>query len=170
MSTTLSLLSYPTDEVGVTLITPIDAWAYSDWKPIAKLIQQDINIISLEFQITNVLAVDTTYEQIYEIGVSKGSGIVTQIQFPISARCDTAVGFYLTPDRFFLPEPVTVREGASLYVRMAWSRNGTSAVVNGVKLFYEASNPVKPERYSTSMNNYQFVEVGDGMSTGERIR
>lgn len=169
MSTTLSLLSYPTDSVGVILKTPAVAWAYGDWKPIAKIISQDIDIISIVFKITNVLSTDTTYEQLYEIGVNKGSGIVTQVQIPISARCDTAVGFYAVPDRAFLPEPLTVRAGASLYVRMAWS-NATAATVNAVKVLYQATNSIHPHSYAGLPNNYQSVEVGNGMSTGERIR
>lgn len=169
MSTTLNLLSYPEASSGVTLRTPAVAWAYSDWSPIAKIITSDIQLISLRFQITNVLSADTTYEQLYEIGVRYGNGIVTQVQLPISARNDTAVGFYATPDRLFLPEPVPVYAGASLYVRVAWS-NATALVVNGVKLQYQSTTAIKPQSYGTLPNNYQFIEVGNGMNAGGRIR
>lgn len=169
MSTTLSILSYPKTENGLTLTTTAVAWEYSDWKPIAKVITQDIDIISLRFQFTLVMSVDTTYEQLYEIGINQGLGIVTKIQLPISVRSDTAVGFYATPDRIFLPEPYTVRAGASIYVRVATSV-ASAKTINGIKLQYQATNANNSELYQGVPNNYQFVEVGNGMSTGDRIR
>lgn len=169
MSTTLNLLSYPETSSGVTLRTPAVAWAYSDWRPIAKIITSDIQMVSLRFQITNVLTADTTYEQLYEIGVKYGNAIVTQVQLPISARNDTAVGFYATPNLIFLPEPIPVYAGASLYVRVAWS-NATALVVNGMKLQYQASTNIKPQTYGALFNNYQSIEVGSGMVTGGRVR
>ena len=169
MSTTLKLLSYPKTENGLTLTTTAVAWAYSDWKPIAKVITQDIYITSLNFQFTPVMSADTTYEQLYEIGINQGSGIVTKIQLPISLRNDTAVGFYNNPDRIFLPEPYAVTAGASIYVRVATSV-ASAKTINGIKLQYQAANPNNSELYQGVPNNYQFVEVGNGMSTGERIR
>jgi hypothetical protein len=169
MATTLKILSYPTTEAGVTLTTTAVAWAYSDWKPLAKVITQDIDIISLRFQFTLVMSADTTYEQLYEIGINQGSGIVTKIQLPISVRNDTAVGFYMTPDRIFLPEPYTVKAGASIYVRVATSV-ASAKTINGIKLQYQASDPNKSPLYQGVGNNYQFVEVGDGMMTTERMR
>lgn len=169
MSTTLKLLSYPTTENGVSLTVPAVAWAYSDWKPLAKVITQDINIISLRFQFTLVMSTDTTYEQLYEIGIHQGAGIVTKIQLPISVRNDTAVGFYMTPDRIFLPEPYTVRAGASIYVRVATSV-ASAKTINGVKILYQTVSNISSELRQGISNNYQFVEVGNGLSTGERIR
>lgn len=167
MSTTLKLLSYPTNSNGLTLTTNAVAWTFSDWQPIAKIITQDIDITSLRFQITTVLSTDTICEQLFEIGINQGAGIVTKIQLPTSTRNDTAVGFYVTPDRIFLPEPYTVRAGASIYVRVAQSI--ASIRYNGVKLTYQASSPNYSELAGLP-NNYQSVEVGNGMSTGERIR
>lgn len=169
MSTTLSILSYPKTENGLTLTTTAVAWEYSDWKPIAKVITQDIDIISLRFQFTLVMSADTTYEQLYEIGINQGLGIVTKIQLPISVRNDTAVGFYATPDIIFLPEPYTVRAGASIYVRVATSV-ASAKTINGIKLQYQAANANNSELYQGVPNNYQFVEVGTGMSASDRIR
>jgi hypothetical protein len=169
MSTTLKLLSYPTTENGVSLTTTATAWAYSDWKPLAKVITQDIYIISLRFQFTLVMTADTTYEQLYEIGINQGSGIVTKLQLPISVRNDTAVGFYMTPDVIFLPEPYYVVAGASIYVRVATSV-ASAKTIDGIKLQYQAANPNKSELYQGVGNNYQFVEVGNGMMTTERMR
>lgn len=168
MSTTLSLLSYPTTSNGISLTTTAIAWEYSDWKPLAKVITQDINIISLKFQFTLVMSADTTYEQIYEIGVNQGLGIVTKVQLPISVRNDTAVGFYNTPDSIFLPEPYSVTAGASIYVRVATSV-ASAKTINGIKLTYQAANPNKSEM-SGLPNNYQFIEADSGISTSERIR
>jgi hypothetical protein len=60
MSTTLTLLSYPKTENGLSLTTTAIAWEYSDWQPLAKVITQDIDIISLRFQFTLVMSADTT--------------------------------------------------------------------------------------------------------------
>lgn len=169
MSTTLQLLSYPTTENGVVLNVVSGGFGYSDWKPLAKVITQDINIISLVFQFTLVMSPDTTHEQLYEIGINQGSGIVTQIQLPLSIRNDTAVGFYPTSGGIFLPEPYTVRAGASIYVRVATSI-GLPKTIEGVKILYQAASPIKSELRQGVGNNHQFVEVGDGLSTGERIR
>lgn len=169
MSTTLKLLSYPNTANGLSLVTTAIAWAYSDWKPLAKVIPLNIDIISLRFLFTPIMTADTTYEQLYEIGINQGSGIVTTIQLPISLRNDTAVGFYNTPDSIFLSEPYTVIAGASIYVRVATSV-ASAKTINGIKLQYQASSENKSESYNGVTNNYQFFEVGNGMSTSERIR
>lgn len=169
MSTTLTLLSYPTTENGLSLTTTAIAWAYSDWKPLAKVITQDINIISLRFQFTLVMSADTTYEQLYEIGINQGAGIVTKIQLPISVRNDTAVGFYQTPDVIFLPEPYTVTAGASIYVRVATSV-ASAKTINGIKLQYQASSVNKSPLYQGVNNNYQFASADNGISVSEKIR
>ena len=81
MSTTLKILSYPSAEIGsgITVTAPGVSWAFGDWRPIAKITTQDINIISLQFQVTNVPSTDTTYKHLFEIGTHTGSGIVTKI-------------------------------------------------------------------------------------------
>lgn len=168
-TTTHKILSYPSTEDGLTFVTNGIAWNYSDWKPIAKVITQDINIVSLRFQIATVLSADTTYEILFEIGVRYGNGINTMIQLPISVRNDTAVGFYPTVESIFLPEPYVITAGASIYVRVAKSTT-LVATFQGVKLLYQAVNDNKSELYQGVPNNYQAVEVGNGMGTGERIR
>lgn len=168
-TTTLKIFSYPSTEEGLVFVTNAIAWNYSDWEPIAKVITQNINIQSLVFQIATVLSADTTYEILFEVGVSYGTGIVTKLQLPISVRNDTAVGFYPTTNQIFLPEPYSVTAGASIYVRVAKSTT-ILATFQGVKLIYQASSVNKSELYQGVPNNYQHVEVGNGMSTTERIR
>lgn len=169
MANTDIIYSYPTTEAGLSLRTQAVAWAYSDWKPIAKVISQNINIVGFNYQLTLVMSADTTYEHIFEIGVNYGSGIVTRVQIPASDRNDTAVGFYMPNKSIYLPEPYLVYQGASIYMRVAGSV-ASAKTYNGIKIRYQATAQNKSELYQGVSNNYQFIEVGNGMSAGERIQ
>lgn len=168
MSTTLNIQSYPPTENGLSLTTNAVAWTYTDWKPLAKCISTDIQIIGLTYQFTFVMTADTTYEYLFEIGVHAGAGVVTKIQIPGSERNDTAVGFYMPAQTVFLPEPYPVTAGLSLYVRVAGSAS-SSKTFNGIKLKYQSSATNKSELRQAVPNNYQFIEASGGW-VSERIR
>lgn len=140
--------SLPADATGIAPTSGASAWGFGLWTELTSATTTDIYVISLVFQITNIPALDTTVEQLFEIGIGTAGAEVTDIQIPYNVRNDTQVGYYLTrPDHIFLPEPVLIPEGTRIAVRVADSL-ATAITYQGVKIMYKegasAYTPVDP--------------------------
>lgn len=141
--------SLPADATGITPTSGASAWGFGLWTELTSATTTDIYVISLVFQITNIPALDTTVEQLFELGTGGPGGTeVTQIQIPYNVRNDTQVGYYLTtPIHIFLPEPMLITSGTRIAVRVANSL-ATAITYQGVKIMYKegasAYTPVDP--------------------------
>lgn len=129
--------SLPADATGITPTSGASAWGFGLWTELTSATTTDIYVISLVFQITNIPALDTTVEQLFEIGIGTAGAEVTDIQIPYNVRNDTQVGYYLTrPDHIFLPEPVLITSGTRIAIRVADSL-ATAITYQGVKIMYK---------------------------------
>lgn len=140
--------SLPTTANGITPISAASAWGFGLWTELTSATTTDIYVISLLFQITNIPALDTTVEQLFEIGIGAAGAEVTDIQIPYNVRNDTLVGYYHTrPNHIFLPEPVLIASGTRIAIRVADSL-ATAITYQGVKIMYKegasAFTPVDP--------------------------
>jgi hypothetical protein len=99
----------------------------------------DISIISLLFQVTNIPGISTTREYLFEIGVGVSGAEVVQVQIPYSVRMDTAVGYYLTSQSLYLPEPLIVLANKRIAVR-CYNNAAAATAQSGVKLFIKGGN------------------------------
>lgn len=140
--------SLPAAAAGITPTSGASAWGFGLWTELTSATTTDIYVISLVFQITNIPALDTTVEQLFEIGIGPLGAEITDIQIPYNVRNDTQVGYYLTrPDHIFLPEPVLITSGTRIAIRVADSL-ATAITYQGVKIMYRegasAYTPVDP--------------------------
>jgi hypothetical protein len=140
--------AFPADAAGITPTSAASVWGFGLWTQLTTGFAFDIYIISLSFQITNIPALDTTVEQLFEIGIGTAGAEVTEVQVPYNVRNDTQVGYYLTtPEHIFLPEPIEITAGNRIAVRVADSL-ATAITYNGVKIMYKEGaasyTPVDP--------------------------
>jgi hypothetical protein len=140
--------AFPADAAGITPTSAASVWGFGLWTELTTGFAFDIYIISLSFQITNIPALDTTVEQLFEIGIGTAGAEITEVQVPYNVRNDTQVGYYLTrPEHIFLPEPIEITAGNRIAVRVADSLV-TAITYNGVKIMYKegatAYTPVDP--------------------------
>ncbi len=127
-----------------------------------------ISIIGINFSIIGAAVDEQTREIIFELGTGNLAAPRVIVQIPYSFRADTAVGYWMN-NTVFLPEPVLVTAPTSIFVRAACDSIG-SFNFNGVKMFYQGDKPLIELATSSLPENYKSVQVGNGMSTGERIR
>jgi hypothetical protein len=140
--------AFPAGAAGITPISAASVWGFGLWTQLTTGFAFDIYIISLSFQITNIPALDTTVEQLFEIGIGTAGAEITEVQVPYNVRNDTQVGYYLTrPEHIFLPEPIEITAGNRIAVRVADSL-ATAITYNGVKIMFKegatAYTPVDP--------------------------
>ena len=162
MSTTLKTFALPSNFNGLSISTPIAAWTYGGWSVICPNTTNDIYIQDIAFQVTYVGATDTTFEALFEIGKGCDNNSTTIAQVPYSFKNDTAVGYYLDTYVFNFPEPIYIPMGTRLNVR-ATDSVAAALTYNGIKLRYQAVNILIDKDADT--NNYQRIQVGNGMST-----
>lgn len=149
-------LSIPTAAAGLTPASAASAWGYGTWVEVVSAASNTTSkyISGFSFQITNVPALDTSTEQLFEIGTGASSAEVTKVQVPYSIRADTLANYYMTNIfNVYFPEPMVISTGTRIAVRVADSL--TSAITyNGVKLLYLEANP------TFSQTAYRYYEDG----------
>ena len=131
------ILSLPAAATGLTPASSATAWLYGSWVEASASLGTKIYVIGLAFQITNTPAsLDTTYAQLFEIGIGAAASEVTKIQIPYSYRADTvAYGYYRNTLKVFLPEPYEIPAGTRVAVR-ATDSIASAITYNGVKIIY----------------------------------
>jgi len=166
MSNTAIVRSIPDTFSGISLTTPAAAWGFSPWKVLAKNIPNDVAVTGLTFETAFVFsAVDTTQEQLFEIGIGRPDNAVTKIQIPHSSRSDNATGFYRTEaHKCFLPEPYVFPAGSTICVRVARGI-ATAVTYNGVKALVQSNKHIVNAN-APLMNNYLFVH---GSGSGSEV-
>lgn len=172
MSNQLTVRSLPDAEAGLSFTVRTASWNFTPWQVVADYLPSDHYVLGITFQYGFALAaVDTTYEQIFEVGVGKVSDPVTKIQIPTSVRFDTAVGYYFPPRvQFSLPEPFFIPEGSTVCMRMTGTLQFSTDTYNGVKLLCQATKATEGLNSKLRLNNYQHVSSGSGMSVTEKNR
>lgn len=169
MPNTLQFRSLPVNSDGVSLGSVPSSWGYSKWVILATMIPVDIYIVALTFDVGYVGAADSTWEALFEIGFGKVSNPTTKAQIPYSFRNDTAVGYYMNTNTIFFPEPILAPALTTICVRHA-SPITAGQSTQKVKLLYQSNSQLVDTYDGISLNNYQSVSVGNGMSCGEKIR
>ncbi len=128
---------------GLAPASAASAWGYGSYVEIVSAASNTTgkSIIGLSFQVTNVPALDTTHELIFDIGTGAGGAEVTKLQVPYSFRNDTQIGYYLTNTlNVFFPEPYFLAGGTRLAVKVA-DTLASAITYNGVKVLYEELAP-----------------------------
>lgn len=123
---------------GATPASAASAWGFGSW---AEVLPNgwpyDIAIYGLTFEVTNVPALDTTIEELFEIGTGAPGAEVTKVQVPYTLRADTGpIGYYL--ERMLYPafgEPMLVPAGTRVAVRAADSL-ASVVTYEGVKVYF----------------------------------
>lgn len=129
-------LSLPAAATGLAPASSATAWLYGSWVQASASLGTDIYVMGLTFQITNVPALDTTVQQLFEIGIGAGGSEVTKVQIPYSFRADDLTGYYHTRAyNIFLPEPFTIVAGTRVAVRVTDSL-ASAITYGGVKIWY----------------------------------
>ncbi|MFZ2541121.1 MAG: hypothetical protein WAW75_05025 [Gallionella sp.] len=128
--------SLPANAAGLTPASSASAWAYGAWVQASASLASDIYVQGLVFEVTNVVGLDTTVQQLFEIGTGAGGAEATKIQLPWSIRQDTLVGYYKTNSyAIYLPEPMLIAQGTRVAVRCTDSL-ASAITYNGVKIRY----------------------------------
>jgi|WetSurMetagenome_2_1015567.scaffolds.fasta_scaffold08824_4 hypothetical protein len=166
MSNTLKQKAVPFGETGAISPNSTISWVFGQWKKILSQIPSEIYLQGISFQTTTNPGVDSDREMLIEIGLGNINNAITKIQLPFSIRADTAVAFFLSPNNIILPEPFVIPAQSDVCIRVA-SNSGMG--INGIKLLYQSDTQLNPYR-EMSMNNFEFVTVGNGMSVTEKIR
>jgi len=133
-------LSLPAASAGKSPASAASAWGYGAWVEIVPSLEGGIYVTGFAFQITNIPALDTTVEQLFEISTGAAGSESLEIQIPYSFRMDTAIGYYLTKTlNVYFPEPMFIAAGSRVAVRAADSLV-TAITYGGVKLMYREGN------------------------------
>lgn len=128
--------SLPSSQAGLIVAPNASIWTFGSWTQLTPSVSGDISVMYLQFQTTNITALDTTVQYLFEIGVGAIGAETTIIQVPFSVRNDTKVGYYSNNTyRLFLPEPRVITDGSRISIR------GASSIANAgnqaaFKLFY----------------------------------
>jgi hypothetical protein len=130
-------LSLPAIEAGKAPVSSASAWAFGNWVEISASITTDIYLIGIQFQLGSTKpSLDTTTQQLFEIGIGGSGAEVTKLQFPYSFRKDTAVGYYHTKTiNVFLPEPYFI-QGLSRVAVRATDSIASAITYTNFKIFY----------------------------------
>ena len=138
-TTTNRYLCYPALAAGVTRASSGVAWgagsAYTELVP--------INTIASTFYIagitwmwwTPVIAADTTYEIVLELGIGGAGAEVMIIYAPASVRGDTLVG-YVPSNMIIFPEPKEVAANTRVAVKLHYGV-AAAVTVSAIKILYE---------------------------------
>jgi len=134
------ILSLPAAATGLAPVSSATAWTFGTAVTASASLPAGINIIGLQFQVTNIPTVDTTQQILFDITV----GGITKVQIPYTQRSDTAVGFYpsvpYSGGTVFLPEPYKVPGGSAVAVQVTDSLS-SAITYNGVKILYQENTP-----------------------------
>jgi len=131
------ILSLPAAATGLAPDSSATAWTYGTAVTASASLGVGINIIGLQFQVTNIPTVDATQEILFDITI----GGTTKVQIPYTQRSDTAVGYYQAPSQtIFLPEPYSVPGGSAVAVKVTDSLS-SAITYNGVKILYQEKTP-----------------------------
>lgn len=135
------LLSLPSAATGLAPVSSATAWTFGTPVAVGTL-ATDIEVIFFNFQNTDIPAVDTLQEILFEITVNG----TTELQIPFSMKADSLVGWEKSPptsssNNFYLTEPFFIPAGSAVAIKVA---DSIAAVLtyNGVKILYnELSKP-----------------------------
>lgn len=134
-------LSLPAAATGLSLVSSATAWAYGSPVTLAASLASDIAVIGFEFHNTDIPAVDTNQDILFEITV----GGTTMIQLPFNMKADSLVGYDFAESAsiqaFYFPEPYFIPAGSAVAVKVTDSI-AAALTYNGVKILYnELSHP-----------------------------
>jgi len=131
------ILSLPAAATGLAPVSSATAWTYGTAVTASASLPVGINIIGLQFQVTNIPTVDATQEILFDITI----GGTTKVQIPYTQRSDTAVGHYqASPQTIFFPEPYSVPGGSAVAVQVTDSL-ASAITYDGVKILYQENTP-----------------------------
>lgn len=141
-------LSLPGAANGLTPASAASAWGFGAWVQASANLASDIYVMGLVFQPTNIPALDTTHQMLFEIGTGAGGAETVKIQIPYSIRPDSLVGYYKSGSYSIqLSEPMLIAQGTRVAVRCTDSL-ATAITYNGVKIRYmEGAAAVSSARY-----------------------
>lgn len=130
---------------GASPISNATAWLYGSWVSLLPAgWRYPIAIMGLSFQSpTPATAVDTTDEQLFEIGTGAVGAEVMKLQVPHTSRMDTAVGYTQPAQSVFFAEPYVVPESTRVAVRATDSITGATTY-SGVKIFFREIGVPRP--------------------------
>lgn len=134
-------LSLPAAATGLAPISSATAWAFGTPVAVATM-ATDIEVISFNFQNTDIPAVEVIQEILFEITVDG----TTKLQIPFSIGNDSLVGYDKSSPRgtsniFYLPEPYFIPAGSVVAIKVCDSI-AAALTYNGVKILYnELSHP-----------------------------
>lgn len=128
--------SLPSNQDGIIVVPNNSTWTFGSWTELTPSTSGDISVMYLQFQTTNITALDTTVEYLFDIGTGGVGAETTIIQIPFSVRNDTQVGYYSNKTySFFLPEPKVITDGSRISIRGA-SSIASAGNQAAFKLFY----------------------------------
>jgi hypothetical protein len=135
---------------------------FGGWVIIDRSVGDDIYIYGLNLQPTNIPTADSVSEFVLEVG--RGNPEQTFIQFPYSIKADTNVGIYLNGVDMWLPEPVFVRAGTILSMRIARD-SPTPSTYNAGRLRYLVAGNKNVSARGANPENWRRTRAPDGMSS-----
>lgn len=152
----------PDAMAGAAPASNATAWVFGSWVFVSAC-PADLALVGVSVRSSNIPSADATQEILIEIGTGAPGAEITKAQIPHSLRMDTTVGYYIDQtSNIFLPEPMLVRYGAGLSVRVADSITG--AVTYAVKVFVEELS-----RQEHAFVDYMSVN-SSGLLVGERVQ
>lgn len=119
---------------GAAPVSSASAWTFGSAVTLHDALPQDIHVYGLQFQNTDIPALDVNQEILFEITV----GGTTKLQIPFNMKADTLVGYDFASGssiKFFLPEPYVIPAGSAVAVKVTDSI-AAALTYNGVKLLY----------------------------------
>lgn len=134
-------LSLPAVVLGADVVSSSTAWVYGTAIVLSAALPSDIAVFGFQFQNSDIPAVDTNQNILFDITV----GGTTEIQLPFNMKADSLVGYDPTGSgaiqAFYLPEPYFIPAGSAVAVKVTDSI-AAALTYEGVKLFYnELSHP-----------------------------
>lgn len=129
------IFSLTTIGAGAAPVSSATAWVFGTAVTLSSSLPNDIHVIGLQFQNTDIPALDVNQEILFEVTV----GGVTKLQIPFNMKADTLVGYHMTAaasiQSWYLAEAYTIPAGSAVAVKVADSI-AAALTYNGVKLRY----------------------------------
>jgi len=133
---TTQILSLPATVAGATPASSGTAWAFGSDVTLSASLSTTINVIGIQFQNTDIPAIDVNQHILFEITV----GGVTKLQIPFNMKADSLVGYNYTSgssiQAFYLPEPYVIVAGSAVVVKVTDSIS-SALTYSGFKLLYQ---------------------------------
>lgn len=159
-------LSLPNSAAGFTPASAASSWGYGAWTQLSAGLDVDVYISGITFQVINTPALDTTVQQLFEIGIGAIGSEVVAIQIPFSIRADTLVGYFRSDIyTVSLPEPMLTSARTCIAIRVADSL-ATAITYDGFKIMYQREFRVGQAIPNGQYKSDRLSSVVIGGSTG----